>query len=59
MNENEIYFSNSLDEGISYNEKYEDLSNKSKEINNNDRELIYEENRWEVRELEVYQIIYI
>ena len=59
MNENEIYFSNRLDEGISYSEKYEDLSKKSKEINNNDRELIYEENRWEVRELEVYQIIYI
>ena len=59
MNENEIYFSNRLDEGISYSEKYEDLSKKSKEINNNDSELIYEENRWEVRELEVYQIIYI
>ena len=70
INYNEIYFKENLDEGKSFGYNKEDLSEKEneKEKNNNNEahftffhgmKLTKGEKYWEVKELEVYKIIYL
>ena len=53
----EIYFSNSLDKGQSYGES--NSSNSSRYTFFYDRKLTNGKEYWDVKELEVYKIIYI
>lgn len=61
QNRNEIYFTDNLNKGLSYNEKDKDLTQKSKESvdNNKGSQSVCREDSWKVKELEVYRILFV